>query len=576
MAPQVPGLIPDQTPSMGGTPEVNLAVPTDAFGGAVGQALQHLGVNIEGASDKIWQQAMHLQELQNRTEVDTGDAEFIKQSALKHAEFNSQLGQNAGPEALKKHIEDIQQIRNNIKGTMSNPMSQKMFDSTSLSTLGRYVSNASNHSANEVKSAYRQGLVLRRNAIGNDLADEPDDPTLRDRFRAMSTLEANEKGLDPKDTGEYVRNSESAINLETVNRLSDKDPTKGKELIESYHSKKALMGENYDAAIKYNTLATYRVVPDQMAREVWNQSRGDDVKPELSEDAMVESVRKQAGEARPGDTLFQKHAEDAMHTLYTRQKQQTREVKFDAKQEIAMAIQNGAENLPMLMADPKTAAAVRSLDPKEQNGISGQINRYIKSRDYYDNQRSLTTLQGLSKNDVLQFLDTDPTDPKWKLSQPQIRTVMGWKAELQKNQNQDPQVNRAMSWLRGSLAGQLQALGVFHRDAKNPEDYDHFTGALSEALNAWKDAHGKPAESKDVTETIAKDLMRQHQVPGVLWGTNPSDPMFKDELTTSRFKAFKEDHIKSRVDQGESPPTNAETERLYYRGLAKTLYGKSK
>jgi len=561
---------------MGGTPDVNLAVPTDAFGGAVGQALQHLGVNIEGASDKIWAQAMHLQDLQNRTEVDTGDAEFIKQTALKHAEFNSRLGQNAGPEALKKHIEDIQQIRNNIKGTMSNPAAQKMFESTSLSTLGRYVSNASNHSANEVKSAYRQGLVLRRNAVGNDLADDPDDPELRRKFRSMSTLEADEKGLNPGDASEYVKNNEAAINLETANRLSDKDPTKGMELIESYHSKKALMGENYDAAIKYNTAATYRVVPDQMAREVWAQGRGDGAKPELSEDAMVEMVRKQAGEARPGDTLFQKHAEDALHTLYTRQKQQTRQVTFDAKQEIAVALQNGASNMNDLMADPKVASAVKSLEPSEQMRIPGQINRYIKARDYQDNQRSLTTLQGMSKNDVLQFLDTDPTDPKWKLSQPQIRTVIGWKTELQKNQNQDPQVNRAMSWLRGSLASQLQALGVFHRDAKNPEDYDHFTGALSEALNAWKDAHGKPAESKDVTETIAKDLMRQHQVPGLLWGTNTSDPMFKDELTTSRFKAFKEDHIKSRIDQGESPPTDAETERLYYRGLAQTLYGKSK
>ncbi len=574
--PQVPGLVPDQTPSMGGTPDVSLGVPTDAFGGAVGQALQHLGVNIEGASDKIWQQAMHLQEMQNRTEVDTGDAEFIKQTALKHAEFNSRLGQNAGPEALKKHIEDIQQIRNNIKGTMSNPAAQKMFESTSLSTLGRYVSNASNHSANEVKSAYRQGLVLRRNAVGNDLADDPDDPELRRKFRSMSTLEADEKGLNPVDASEYVKNNEAAINLETANRLSDKDPTKGMELIESYHSKKALMGENYDAAIKYNTAATYRVVPDQMAREVWAQSRGDGAKPELSEDVMVEMVRKQAGEARPGDTLFQKHAEDALHTLYTRQKQQTRQVTFDAKQEIAVALQNGASNMSELMADPKVASAVKSLEPSEQMRIPGQINRYIKARDYQDNQRSLTTLQGLSKNDVLQFLDTDPTDPKWKLSQPQIRTVQGWKAELQKNQNQDPQVNRAMSWLRGSLAGQLQALGVFHRDAKNPEDYDHFTGALSEALNAWKDAHGKPAESKDVTETIAKDLMRQHQVPGMLWGTNTSDPMFKDELSTSKFKTFKEEHIKSRIDAGESPPTDAETERLYYRGLAQTLYGKSK
>ena len=46
---QVPGLVPDQTPSLGGSPEVSLGVPTDAFGGAVGHALSGLGHDIEGA-----------------------------------------------------------------------------------------------------------------------------------------------------------------------------------------------------------------------------------------------------------------------------------------------------------------------------------------------------------------------------------------------------------------------------------------------------------------------------------------------------------------------------------------------
>src|SRR5258706_6812573 len=104
LMPQVPGLTPTAVP--GATlPEVNLPVPTDAFGGAVGQALQHMGVDIDQAGNKIWERAVQMQDIQNRTEVDNADSEFIKQTALAHATFNAQVGGNAGPEALAAHIQ---------------------------------------------------------------------------------------------------------------------------------------------------------------------------------------------------------------------------------------------------------------------------------------------------------------------------------------------------------------------------------------------------------------------------------------------------------------------------------------
>src|SRR5258708_1625808 len=187
LMPQVPGLTPTAQPG-GGIPEVNLPVPTDAFGGAVGQALQHMGVDIDQAGNRIWERAVQMQDIQNRTEVDNADSELIKQTALAHARFNSQVGQNAGPEALARHIEEIEGIRTGIREKLSNPMAQRMFNSTSLSTMGRYVSNASNHSANEVKSAYRQGLALRQGTVGNEIADDPEDPGLRDKFRAITTI----------------------------------------------------------------------------------------------------------------------------------------------------------------------------------------------------------------------------------------------------------------------------------------------------------------------------------------------------------------------------------------------------
>src|SRR5882757_2468059 len=129
--PQVPGLVPDQTPSLGGSPEVSLGVPTDAFGGAVGHALSGLGHDIEGASDKIWAQAMNMQSLQNETEAKNADAEYMTKAGILHEKFKVLKGNNASPEALEAHIKQLQDLRVETRKGLSNPATQRMFDGSS-------------------------------------------------------------------------------------------------------------------------------------------------------------------------------------------------------------------------------------------------------------------------------------------------------------------------------------------------------------------------------------------------------------------------------------------------------------
>lgn len=572
--PQVPLLTPEVAPTTGGVPEIQLGVPTDAFGGAVGQALKSVGADVEGASNQIWQRAVQMQDLRNRTEVDKADADFMEKAGLVHAQFSAKLGEERAA-AYPKYIQDLKDIRDQIKGGLSNQMSQRMFDTTSLSTLGRTIFNGAGVAAEGAKVAAMDAATNRLKTKVSQAA-VTEDPVqfegLRKEVLAQNNVVQHLKGTpDSIPDTEFVLNS--SLDSNRVIHLAKTDPFAAKEKLDELVAKKQISGDDYKVAENIITAQRRAIGSANIANEVWDQGRGSATKPEISEDAMIELGRKQAKEDAPDDPIFIQHVEAAIHSKYTREKQAQRQLSWDSKQDIAVAIQNGAATTQELLTDPRAAAAYHSLTPREQLQVPGQIERYIKSRDAYDNQRSMTTLDGMRKNDVLGFLDIDPTDPKYKLSQPQIRTVMGWKDELRQNQNQDPQVNRAMGQLRGAMAPQLQALGIYHRDAHNPEDYDHFTGALSEAIRTWQDVHGKPPDPRDITDTIAPQLLRQHQVPGMIWGTNTSDPLFKEELGTKQFKDFREQHIKSRVDQGQPEPTQQETERLFYRGLAKTLYG---
>ncbi len=573
--PTVPLLTPDASPSEGGTPSLGLAVPVDAFGGAVGHALSGVGEAVTGASDKIWARAVELQDLQNKTEVDKADSAYMEKAGILHANFSALQGSDA-QQAFPKYIQDLKDARANLRGTLSNPMTQKMFDSTSLSTMGRTIFNGAGHAAEATKNAAIDAVTQRLKTT-IDQASNTDDPAqveaLRNKAAGLNWQLHQLRGTpDSADDTEHVINS--SLDSNVIIRTAKTDPFAAKTMLDA--KKSGLTKEDYDKADNFITSQRRAVGSANTANEIWTAGQGDDSKPEMSEDAMVEMGKKKAAEDAPDDPIYAQHVEAAIHTKYTREKQSERQFTWDNKQEIATSIQNGATSVQEILTDPKAAAAYHNLTPKEQNAVPSQINRYVAAKDYADNQRSMTTLNGLAKNDVLKFLDTDPTDPSLKLSQPQIRTVQNMQAELKKNQNQDPQVNRAMGQLRGAIGSQLQALGIYHRDAKNPDDYDHFTGALSESISAWQSAHGKPPEPKDITDTIAPQLLKQHQEPGMLWGTNTSDPMYKDVLSTDKFKTFADEHAKSRIDAGQPAPTQQETERLYYRGLAQTLYGGSK
>jgi len=134
--PTVPGLTPDQVPSPQGTPEVSVSTPIEAFGGAVAHAISGLGGAVEQSSDKIWQRATEFQDLQNRAEVDKADAAYMEKAGLLHAQFSARQGQDA-VQAFPKYIQDLKDERERIGGTLTNQMTQKMYDSQTLSTTVR-------------------------------------------------------------------------------------------------------------------------------------------------------------------------------------------------------------------------------------------------------------------------------------------------------------------------------------------------------------------------------------------------------------------------------------------------------
>jgi hypothetical protein len=402
-------------------------------------------------------------------------------------------------------------------------------------------------------------------------SNNPDDvKAARRTIGGLTAQRAALKGEDPDSAFEDEKAINSSLDFNVIQQTARTQPVRAREILDERRDH--MTAKDFDRAQTVVDNANRAVGSVNIAQSVVNNHVGDDGKPDVSFEVMQKEAEAQAVQQAPGDALMVKHTVDALKGIYNQKIYADKQFKWENSQTIDAAIQNGVKDIQELRAsDPKVADAIDNLPKSEQLKIPGRINAYNAARDKVGSQDSLTRLTGLRNNNVEAFLNTDPSDPKLQLNQAQQREVMGWQTQDKKKQNEDPRVNRAMTWLRDARGGELAALGVFHRDNKNPDDYDHMTGTLSSALDLWQQAHGKPAEYKDVVDTIGPQIIQSRAVPGAWWGTN-QEPFFKPDVNSKEYKAFVDKTTKDVTDQGGAVPDEAQIDRAYTRMQLMKLY----
>jgi len=345
--PQVPGLVPTEAPSLGGAPNINVPVPTDAFGGAVGHALSTLGQDISGAGDKIWQQAMNMQGLQNETEAKNADAEYMMKAGMKHAEFNAKEGNNASPQALEAHIKELQDLRVATRSGLSNPMAQKMFDGSSLSFMGRTIFNAAGHAAQQTKVAANNASTARVAATQDGVAASPtDDVTFQRGIRTVQS-EVEAQGRNSGWSEDQIRETSAQKVSETVAKrtasLARTDAIGAQKMYEQSAQSKVLLP--MDALKVQATIQTQyrqqgsRIIADQVLGKLRD---GDDEGDKSLSDYISEGMSKiTEGDLDKNDPLFKDFVRERITADYNRHKSVVRDGQQNAEQTVASAMMTG-------------------------------------------------------------------------------------------------------------------------------------------------------------------------------------------------------------------------------------------
>lgn len=564
--PQVPGLLPDVAPSTQGTPNVDLPVPTDAFGGAVGHALQSFGGDLDQASNRIWERAVQIQDMNNRAEADRATSQYMETAGKLHADFGALQGADAQA-AFPKYIQDLKDARESLRSSASNPMVQRMFDSESLSVMGRTIFNGAGHAAESAKMAAINSITNRIKAT-TDLAatsNNPDDvDAAKYRLKGLSYQLNTLKGTtDPATLDETEKTINSSLDFNVIKNTARKDPWAAEQMLNA--RRKGMTAQDFDRAQDIVLTQQRSIGSVNIANEVMAANKDETGKPEASLEQMEQQVKDRAAKLAPDDPATSEHAVQALHGLWNQKRYADRQFKYDNLDIVNNAIQNGVRDIQELRNDPQVASAIDNLPTQEQMKIPGKINSYNAARDKVMNEASMTRVAGLRNNDVESFLNLDPTDPKLGLNQSQQRTVMGWQAQDKKKQNDDPRVNRALSWMRSAYGSQLQALGVYNRNKDNTEDYDHMTGTLQNALDLWAQAHGnKPATYQDVIDNIAPQVLKQRTQPSWFGLSTTKTPFYTQDVP--------EDFTKGYRANVNPDATDEEIYRGYTRMLLKDLY----
>src|SRR5215472_18980658 len=102
--PDIPGVVPQVQPFEIPVPLPGVEAPPAAFGESVANAVRTFGGDVEKASGEVFSRALALRQLQVEGKLRDLTTDYYNETAPIREGFLTAQGENAGPEALQKHL----------------------------------------------------------------------------------------------------------------------------------------------------------------------------------------------------------------------------------------------------------------------------------------------------------------------------------------------------------------------------------------------------------------------------------------------------------------------------------------
>jgi hypothetical protein len=247
--PQVPyNPVPQVAAQSDATPKFSVNAPGAAFGTDVAQAGANLGKSIEGAGNELFTRAVAMQDLFNHSEANQADTDFMVKAGEIHAKLSAMQGKDAVDYFANGYQQDLKSAREEVRGTLSNGMSQKLFDQSSLSTFGRTVFNGASHAASANKSYAIGGAAARVQASRDAALQNPTDEAGFQQHvqETVANTEAQYKlkGADPDTIANATHKAVSDLWYDRIAGLARTQPYAANKMLQDATKDGKIAGED--------------------------------------------------------------------------------------------------------------------------------------------------------------------------------------------------------------------------------------------------------------------------------------------------------------------------------------------
>lgn len=209
------------------TPRLSVNAPAATFGGDVAGSLTKFGGELGRGGNELFARGIAMQDLYNHSIANQASADYMEKVGKLHADYNSLQGKDAVA-AYPQYIESLKTARREMQDNLPNEATQKMFESSSLGTMGRTIFNGAGHAAAENKrfamGAAKAQVDASRNAALQNPTDEASFQANLKLTVDNTTAQWKLQGADDETIKNAVRNSVSDLWVDRINGLARTQP----------------------------------------------------------------------------------------------------------------------------------------------------------------------------------------------------------------------------------------------------------------------------------------------------------------------------------------------------------------
>ena len=572
--PQVPYQgVPTARPEMPAPPreQITEQTPGAAFGTNIGAAVERLGTTFDQVGGELWNRAVQLQEMKNETEANNADADLTIEMGKRHADFNALQGQ-ARADAYPQYVQDLQDMRLRYRGQLSNDSARRMFDRSSLNTMGRTIFNGAGVAAEGQRTALDDSYSAKIDTIKNSLSSTPH--TEQDMLAQQAEMEkyvqaqGRARGQLPDKIADEVFKHKSDTIVHWLKGVADEQPFTAEDKYGTYAGKLTIAD---DERIKtYIRNKTHTVAAQQEANNI-NQDLLKAEDPNRYERGIGErraEGREVAQRLAPNDPEFAQRLDTAITLGWNRSNQERRDTNYKNEYIVRAAILGAYGPTPHNDADmytlgPKAKAAWDNLTDDMKDHYRG-VMASKAAGDQRLTHDGLVTFQkylGMASgtpDEQNEFLNLDTTEIKGLPTSKQLE-LFRVQEKIKANPLGNENTSRVMA--RVVAAGYVPADIVNDKDSRN-----QFRGALEGQLEDWKYQYGKYPD-RDQERKIAAALIQEQHDPSKWFGR--TTPMFQLPIPQDQLDAVKEQY----KSKGLPVPSDEAIRMEHNRQLFQEQYG---